>query len=40
MRHEPVAGARLEAALGADVLPDVVVHYLDVVVQARQAHLE
>ena len=35
--HEPVTGARFEAALGADVLPDVVVHDLDVVVQARQA---
>ena len=38
VRHEAVAGARLEAALGAHVLADVVVHDLDVVVEARQAH--
>ena len=37
VRHEPVTRARLESALGANVLADVVVHDLDVVVQTREA---
>ena len=37
VRHQPVTRARLEPALRADVLADVVVHDLDVVVEAGQA---